>query len=239
MGPESGHGLAGSCASRSLAKQSRWLRGWGLIQRLGWRGSASKLTYRTWMLEGFSFLQIGLRASVPCWLLAGALSSLLCGHYITAATLSNPVKESASRIEVSASSNLITEGTSPLSSLWVKSKSLVLPTCQVTQGSEFQEIGTVGWEIILETAWYRIKLHGASLLILTFLQHTFKQIEVHGRSKVIHFTARRDFHSEGESDLNLEVVAPEFPYVRGLGMIGGQSDWRAWGHGKHSLGGNA
>lgn len=44
---------------------------------------------------------------------------------------------------------------------------------------------------------------------------------------MIHFTARRDFHSEGESDLNLEVVAPEFPYVRGLGMIGGQSDWRA------------
>lgn len=54
------------------------------------------------------------------------------------------------------------------------------------------------------------------LLILTLLQHTFKQIEVHGKSKVIHFTARKDCHNEGEVDLNFEVVAPEFPYIRGV-----------------------
>lgn len=28
--------------------------------------STSKLTHRTWLLEAFSFLQVGLRASVSC-----------------------------------------------------------------------------------------------------------------------------------------------------------------------------
>lgn len=162
MGHESGRGLAGSCASHSgsLVKLSRCLPWLGAHPKV-WLGRACFRAYSQDLDAG--------RIQFPAgW--AGILSSLLCGHLHHRIYFIKPVRESVSKIEVSVSS---TEG---LSRKWhhlcyillIKSKSQVLPTCRITQGSGCQEIGIAGWERILETACYRIELHGTSLNLDTF-----------------------------------------------------------------------
>ena len=76
MGQESRHGLAKSSAPGYLMRlQSRGWPGMESFEGMIGKESTSKLT---WVLAGFSFFSVvGMRASVPFWMLARVCPQLL------------------------------------------------------------------------------------------------------------------------------------------------------------------